>query len=226
MIFKNKTAFTINRYTNHKTNTKSYNILTDNFIFEATFKLTSKKLKSKEYCVLAREGYNMGIFIQEFDGENYVKWVWWETNEKNEEIYNDIFVHTKLNLSTFNTVKVIKKDNQFIMYVNNELYETRTLIHKLYDYKDKYIFIGAANPFCKNNNQCWFYGNIKDVKIYHSSDEIIDNLYLWFDFEKTSNFKTFDKSGNGNHGEKYETMEEKRRQSEEFNKLGRPAKIK
>jgi hypothetical protein len=168
----------------------------------------------------------MGIFIQEFDGENYIKWVWWETNEKNEEIYNDIFVHTKLNLSTFNTVKVIKKDNQFIMYVNNELYETRTLIHKLYDYKDKYIFIGAANPFCKNNNQCWFYGNIKDVKIYHSSDEIIDNLYLWFDFEKTSNFKTFDKSGNGNHGEKYETMEEKRRQSEEFNKLGRPAKIK
>ena len=225
MIFKNKKAFVINRYTNHKTNTKSYEDLKGDFIFEATFKLTDTKLKNKEYCVLSREGYNMGIFIQDFNGENFVKWVWWETDEKNEQIYNDLFVHKNLDLTVLNTIKVIKKEDQFIMYINDELYDTRTLKHKIYDYSDKYIFVGAGNPFCKNNNECWFNGEITDVKVYNSSNEIVDDLFLWYDFKKISNFKTFDKSGNGNHGEKYEPVKVKSKKSDEFNKLARPAKI-
>ena len=38
-------------------------------------------------------------------------------------------------------------------------------------------------------------------------------------------FKTFDISGNGNHGELYETDEFKYERNIEFNKFARPAKI-
>ena len=225
MIFKNKKAFIIERFTNHKTNTKSYEDLKGDFIFEATFKLKDTKLKNKEYCVLSREGYNMGIFIQDFNGENFIKWVWWETDENNEQIYNDLFVHRNLDLTILNTIKVIKKDDVFTMYINDELYDTRTIKNKIYDYSDKYVFVGAGNPFCKNNNECWFSGEITDVKVYNTSNEIVEDLFLWYDFKKISNFKVFDKSGNGNHGVIFEPIKLKNKKSKEFNKLGRPAKI-
>ena len=74
-------------------------------------------------------------------------------------------------------------------------------------------------------NKFWFNGEILEVKIYHNSIETDDDLYLWFDFERNSKFKTFDKSGNGNHGELYETEEFKYEKHIEFNKIARPAKI-
>ena len=45
------------------------------------------------------------------------------------------------------------------------------------------------------------------------------------DFKKKTSFKVFDKSGNGNHAEIFETQEDKISKSDEFNKLARPAKI-
>ena len=43
--------------------------------------------------------------------------------------------------------------------------------------------------------------------------------------KKNTSFKTYDKSGSGNHGNFFESEEIKSEKSVEFNKIGRPAKI-
>ena len=217
--------YIVDRYSNSKTNTKSYELLTSDFIFESTFKVDENSIDlENESCVLTREG-SMGIFVYNYNDEYFIKWKWLEVNDENEDIENEIMVHTEIGANTYNKVKVIKKDDEFTMYVNNNLYTKQKIKNKLYDYKDKYIYIGSGNPHCVNKNYRWFYGNISDVKIYHSSIEDDDNLYLWYDFKKKTSFKVFDKSGNGNHAEIFETQEDKISKSDEFNKLARPAKI-
>ena len=42
MIFKNKKAFFVSRYTNYKTNTKSYELLDSDFIFDGQSLLKHK----------------------------------------------------------------------------------------------------------------------------------------------------------------------------------------
>ena len=121
-------------------------------------------------------------------------------------------------------VKIIKTKRTFTMYINDIFYKEKEC-GKLYDYSNQTIFIGVANPYSFEENKFWFNGEILEVKIYHNSIETDDDLYLWFDFERNSKFKTFDKSGNGNHGELYETEEFKYEKHIEFNKLARPAKI-
>ena len=121
-------------------------------------------------------------------------------------------------------VKIVKTQDRFIMYVNDIFYQDKSC-GQIYDYSNQTIFIGVANPYSSEENQFWFNGEILEVKIYHDSIEIDDNLYFWFDFQRNSKFKTFDKSGNGNHGEHYETEEFKYEKHVEFNKLARPAKI-
>ena len=57
------------------------------------------------------------------------------------------------------------------------LYTKQKIKYKLYDHKDKYIYVGSGNPHCVNKNYRWFYGNISDVKIYDkalSASEVTD----------------------------------------------------
>jgi hypothetical protein len=222
MIFENEKAYFVKKHTNNNTNTKSYDLLNDDFIFEVTFKPTKNPSQIiAEQCIIGRCGYNMGLFVQD---DNYVKWAWWEHNNDGDYVYRDIFMDD-LNLNKFNTIKVIRKSNEFIVYLNDTWYFNGDIEGKLYDYSDKTIYVGVANPYCENNNQCWYNGDITDVKIYNSSNETLDDLYLWFDFERNSNFKTFDKSGNGNHGERFESNKVKEINNIEYNKFARPAKI-
>lgn len=223
MIFENKLAYFVKDKTNNNTNTKSFELLNDDFIIETKFKfLENKNLIQNEYCIIGRVGYTMGLFI---DSYRNIKWVWWETDENGNQIYSDIYI-TGINVFDYNTIKVIKKEKSFTLYVNDKEYDSVSFANELYDYYSKIIYIGVSNPYCENNNECWFTGNISYIKIYNNSDEIVDNLYLWFDFEDNSNFKTFDKSGNGNHGERFESNEIKSKKNIEFNKFARPAKIK
>jgi hypothetical protein len=222
MIFENEKAYFIKKHTSNKTNTKSYDLLNGDFIFEATFKYTKNKdYTHKEQCVVGRCGYNMGLFIQD---DNYVKWVWWEMNDGGEYVYRDIFMDD-VNLNKFNTIRVVKNNDEFIVFLNDSWYFNGKIEGKLYDYSDKVIYIGVANPYCENKNECWFSGEISDVKIYNSSNETLDDLYAWFDFEMISNFKIYDKSGNGNHGERFESNKIKEKHNIEYNKFARPAKI-
>ena len=227
MIIKNKKAYFVKNETRNNTNTKKYNLLNDNFIFEASFKFNPiEDTTQNEFCVIGRTGYNMGIFTQ---STNAIKWCWWEVDSDGNHTYHDIFVNGPdacgINNQEKNKIKVIKSNNKFTLYFNDEFHSEKEIINKLYDYSNQTIFIGVANPYSHEENQFWFSGEIFEVKIYHDSVEKDDNLYLWFDFENNSKFKTFDKSGNGNHGELYETEEFKYEKHIEFNKIARPAKI-
>jgi hypothetical protein len=214
MIFKNKKAYVINRHYDNDLNPESYDLVTNNdFVFEATFKLTSNKSKTSESCVMSRQGYNMGIYIYHFNDENFIKWVWWEVDEKNNHVCNEIFVHKKFDLTNITNVKVIKKDNEFSLFVNGEFYETKEITNNLFDYADKLMYVGVSDPNGIDNNG-WFNGEIYDIKIYDSIDENINTLYLWFDFENNSVHKIFDKSGNKNDGNLFEELIKKVKKDE------------
>jgi hypothetical protein len=153
MIFKNKKAYVINRYSDNDLNPESYDLVTNNdFVFESTFKLTTNKSKTSESCIISRQGYNMGIYIHHFNDENFIKWVWWEVDEKNNHVCNEIFVHKKYKLTDITNVKVIKKDNEFSLFVNGELYETKEITNSLFDYDDKLMYVAVSDPNNTNNN--------------------------------------------------------------------------
>ena len=215
MIFKNKKAYVVNRFSDNDLNPESYDLITNNdFIFEATFKLNTNKLKSTDSCIVSREGYNMGIYIYNFNNENFIKWVWWEVDSENNHVCNEIFVHKKYELTNITNVKVVKKGTEFSLYVNGELYETKKIEYELFDYSNKLIYVGVSDPNSANNNNAWFNGEIYDVKIYDSIDENINTLYLWFDFENNDEFKTFDKSGNKNDGHLFNQLVKKNKKDE------------
>jgi hypothetical protein len=143
-----------------------------------------------------------------------------------DAVLNDVSnIPLDVNLNKFNTIRVVKNNDEFIVFLNDSWYFNGKIEGKLYDYSDKVIYIGVANPYCENKNECWFSGEISDVKIYNSSNETLDDLYAWFDFEMISNFKIYDKSGNGNHGERFESNKIKEKHNIEYNKFARPAKI-
>jgi hypothetical protein len=218
-------VYIVDRYSNSKTNTKSYESLIGDFIFEATFKVDEDSIDlGNESCVLTREG-SMGIFVFNYNDEYFIKWKWLEVNDEDEDVVNEIMVYTEIGANIYNKVKVIKKEDEFIMYVNDIFYTKQKIKYKLYNHKDKYIYVGSGNPYCSNKNYRWFYGNISDVKIYHSSEETFENMFLWFDFKKNTSFKTYDKSGSGNHGLIFESENVRSEKSIEFNKVARPAKI-
>jgi len=222
MKFEKGFAFFARNETRNKTNVKNYSLLNDDFIFEATFKANVNRYINEEYCVVGRTGYNMGIYAQAYSKlDDAIKWCWWEVENENI-VYKDIFMVSEC--ADLIKIKVIKKSNTFTLYCNDEFYETRN-IGQLYDYSDQTICIGVGNPYNEQYDPYWFTGDIYEVKIYHNSVEVDDNLYLWYDFQKNAHFKTFDKSGNGNHGEIYNSPELIRISGEEFNKVARPAKI-
>ena len=206
--------YIVDRYSNSKTNTKSYESLTDDFIFETTFKVGDDSIDlGKESCVLTREGL-IGIFVFNYNDEYFIKWKWAEVNDENENVENEIMVHTKINTQVDYKVKVIKKDKEFSLFVNGELYETKEIINSLFDYADKLMYVAVSDPNNTNNNCGWFNGEIYDIKIYDSVDENINTLYLWFDFENNDEFKTFDKSGNKNDGNLFNQLVKKAKKDE------------
>lgn len=215
MIFKNKKAYVINRYCDNDLNPESYDLITNNdFVFETTFKLNTNKLKTTDSCIVSREGYNMGIYIYNFNDENYIKWVWWEVDDKNNNVYNEIFVHKKYDLTSITNVKVIKKGSEFSLSVNGELYESKEIKHNLFDYSNKLMYVGVSDPNSVNNNNGWFNGEIYDIKIYDSIDENINTLYLWFDFENNTDLEILDKSGNKHNGILFQQLTKKVKKDE------------
>lgn len=304
MIFKNNLAYMVRNETRNKTNTKKYDLLNKDFIYEATFTPGKHNDNQYESCVFGRTGYCMGIFTH----YNTVKWVWFRIDENDNVVYDSIIFNSseeskhhfdkwwnewikenapveldeqlknclfrrwawldnsapyvlnwkwpndeitdsweiehiqniklknwiiKMNdfkdatsslITPVVKVKVVKKGNSFSMYINDIHFMTKK-VGKLYDYSDQTIFVGVGNPYNYGSDPLYFNGEINDVKLYHNSSESDKSLYLWFDFKRNAEFKTFDKSGNGNHGQKYETDEAKMKINDEFNQYARPAKI-
>lgn len=316
MIFKDSMAYMVKNETRNNTNTKNYNLLNNNFVFEVTFKPNLHNKEEYESCVLGRTGYCMGIFTHSFSDNQSkhkystptIKWVWFRKDENQNLVYDSIIFNSsdpskkyfdrwwrkwikknspiklekqledslfrkwawlddttphilnskspskeiidtlemediqnselrnwiskiddfKIKTASLVTeiikVKVIKKNNKFMMYINDIHFMTKNT-GELFDYSDQTIFVGAGNPLIPGIDPSYFNGEIFEVKIYHEDDEDLKNLYLWFDFKKNSQFKTFDKSGNGNHGQIYETNENISKINQEFNQYARPPKI-
>ena len=102
--------YIVDRYSNSKTNTKSYELLTDDFIFESTFKVDEYSIDlGKESCVLTREG----SMVFNYNDEYFIKWKWLEVNDEDEDVVNEIMVYTEIGANIYNKVKVIKKDVKF-----------------------------------------------------------------------------------------------------------------
>ena len=122
-MITNKKAYYVRNETRNNTNTKKYNLLNNNFIVEATFRFTpNKEIIQNEYCVIARAGYNMGIFTQSNDA---IKWCWWEVDDVGNHTYHDIFIFP-INNNLKHKLKVIKHNDTFTLYLNDELYVTAT----------------------------------------------------------------------------------------------------
>ena len=140
--------------------------------------------------------------------------MWWEVDNENNHVCNEIFVHKKYELTNITNVKVTKKDAEFTLYINGELYESKEIKHNLFDYSDKLMYVGVSDPSSVNNNNGWFNGEIYDIKIYDSLDENINTLYLWFDFENNTDLEILDKSGNKNNGILFQQLTKKVKKDE------------
>ena len=132
----------------------------------------------------------MGLFLEK---PNIVKFVWYtKENTYNEVSFNVVNITEKMN------IKVIISD--FI-----ELYRDNVLMIKkekgdIINYIDNKLLIGALNPF-RGKGERWFNGEINQILVYDTIVDYTDkNMYINLNFEENSKFKTFDNSGNGNHG--------------------------
>jgi hypothetical protein len=102
MIFENEKCFIIKNNTRNNTNTKDYSSLSEDYVFESTFKyLPTNNGENIESCVLGRSGYNFGIYVYESENirqkekqfnsiNNTIKWVWFK-EENGQIIYDNLF---------------------------------------------------------------------------------------------------------------------------------------
>lgn len=212
----NKTAYFTPNQTKNKTNTKTFNELNGDFSFYAEFQL--KEFVDDESLIIGRVGYHMGIFIQKPNG---IKFAWYTKDYQ----YNDIWISVE---DIYKPMKVLVTVSETIkVYIDGELKGEKER-GNMESYDDKNIFVGAINPYGEQY-QCWFNGTITKVAVFdeviNEFDNTLPSLYLLYDFGENSKFKTFDNSGNGNHGIYFENPEYVAHSINEFNKIAPSAKI-
>ena len=212
----NKTAYYVPNQTKNKTNTKTFEQLEGDFSLYADFKLT--EFVEDESLIVGRVGYHMGLFVQRPNG---IKFAWYTKPYQ----YNDIWVSVD---DIHKPMKVLVTISETIkLYINGKL-KVEKERGDMESYNDKNIYVGAINPY-GGGLECWFNGDINKICIFDESikefNEDLKSLYLSFDFNQNSKFKTFDNSGNGNHGIYVENPEYTAQSINEFNKIAPGAKI-
>ena len=202
--------------TKNKTNLKNYESLKNGYTFYADFQLN--KFIENEACIIGRQDLHyMGLFLQ---NPNAVKFVW----HRDGGVYTDIFLEIGFLYERMNVMVTISE--QIKIYVNGLLLAIRDA-GNINDCSDKNILIGSINPHFES----WelkFDGTIHEIKIFDkvtNNPDNIDNLFTHLDFTNQSRFKTFDMSGNGNHGLIYENPVFKDFKINEYTKLGPKQKI-
>jgi hypothetical protein len=211
-----KKAYYIPNNSKNNTNTKNFQDLEGNFSLYADFQLS--EFVEEESLIVGRIGYHMGIFLQKPNG---VKFSWYTKPYQYNDIWvpvDDINKRMKVMVTVSDTVKI---------YIDGILKGEKET-GPIESYSDKNIFIGSINPY-SGFYECWFIGDIYKIAIFNeivnSFEDESGSLYALFDFEKNSKFKTFDKSGNGNHGIIFEDPEYSSHSINEFNKIAPSAKI-
>ncbi len=211
-----KKAYYIPNNSKNNTNIKNFESLNQNFSFYADFQLS--EFVEDESLVVGRIGYHMGIFLQRPNG---VKFSWYTKPYQYNDIWvsvDDIHQRMEVLVTVSNLVKI---------YINGVLKGEKET-GQIESYSDKNIFIGSINPY-SGSYECWFNGDVNKIAIFDdaidSSEMKSEKLYSLLDFEKNSKFKTFDESGNGNHGILFEDPEYSSYSINEFNKIAPGAKI-
>ncbi len=202
--------------TKHNTNIKNYDSLKNGYTFYADFKLD--KFIENEACIIGRQDLHyMGLFLQ---NPNALKFCW----HKKGGTYIDIFLEVG---DVFEPMKVLVTiSDQIRIYRDGYLLGTRES-GEMVDYSDKNILIGSINPHFESW-ECKFDGTINEIKIFDkvvTNSDNTENLFAHFDFKNQSRFKTFDVSGNGNHGVVYEDPVFKDFKINEYTVLGPKQKI-
>ena len=212
MIF-NKTAYYIPNKTKNNTNVKDYSSIENNFTILADFRLFD--FIDNEATIISKDGQPMGLFLEL---PNIVKFVWYTTGN----VYNDVRF-TIDDIKQRMNVKVTVSES-IDLYFNDVLMDSKVK-GDIIDYSEKRLLIGSLYPFNGENDK-WFNGEINNIIIYDTLVDYTDkNMYINMNFEENSKFKTFDNSGNGNHGILIEEPEYINNSIDMFNNVAPKQKI-
>lgn len=209
----NKTAYYVPIKTNNGTNSKDYSSIFNNHTISIDFKLET--MLDIESTLFVREGGEIGLYIEQ---PNSIKFIWKEEAGRYNEIRTSI-----TNIKEKNNIKV--SIGEYVeLYVNDHLID-RVIKRPIANSANKRFIIGAESPYSLFNEK-WFFGEITDFSVYENSVETMEkNTYISLDFVNNSKFKTFDKSGAGNHGVLFENPKDVEYSITEYNKLGPKQKI-
>jgi hypothetical protein len=212
MIF-NKTSYYIPNKTKNNTNVKDYSSIENNFTIIADFRLFD--FVDNEATIISKDGYPMGLFLEL---PNIVKFVWHTTGNT----YNDVrFIIDDIKQRM--NIKVTVSES-IGLYFNDVLMDSKVK-GDIIDYSEKRLLIGSLYPFNGKNDK-WFNGDINNIIIYDTLVDYTDkNMYINMNFEENSKFKTFDNSGNGNHGILIEDPEYVNKSIDMFNNVAPKQKI-
>lgn len=212
MIFSNR-AYQIPIKTNNGTNTKDYSLIFDNHSISIDFILNDQI--ENESAIFVREGGDMGLYVE---APNSIKFIW---KEKSGEI-NKIQTIIENIKEKYNVTININDHIEF--YINGTLID-KTIKGSIINCADKKLVIGAEQPY-RESNEKWFSGEILGFTLYEDFvGKTEKNVYINLDFVNNSKFKTFDKSGSGNHGVLFENPKDVEFSITEYNKLGPKQKI-
>jgi hypothetical protein len=147
-----------------------------------------------------------------------VKFVWYTTGNT----YNDVrFIIDDIKQRM--NIKVTVSES-IGLYFNHVLMDSKVK-GDIIDYSEKRLLIGSLYPFNGKNDK-WFNGEINNIIIYDTLVDYTDkNMYINMNFEENSKFKTFDNSGNGNHGILIEDPEYVNKSIDMFNNVAPKQKI-
>jgi hypothetical protein len=212
MIF-NKTSYYIPNKTKNNTNVKDYSSIENNFTIIADFRLFD--FVDNEATIISKDGHPMGLFLEL---PNIVKFVWYTTRNT----YNDVrFIIDDIKQRM--NIKVTVSES-IGLYFNDVLMDSKVK-GDIIDYSEKRLLIGSLYPFNGKNDK-WFNGDINNIIIYDTLVDYTDkNMYINMNFEENSKFKTFDNSGNGNHGILIEDPEYVNKSIDMFNNVAPKQKI-
>jgi hypothetical protein len=136
-----------------------------------TFRINSNIDYQKQYTewtIFSIPGYDMTLTAIDLFGT--YKFELWDYKKQVYSINtNTLPIHT-----TTITIEINPVDCSVTLFQNREYVDSFNYYKKLYDYsKEKYFYIGNANPY-RGNNSKEFYGYIIDFKVYNDDIKIVD----------------------------------------------------
>ncbi len=168
-------------------------LVNNNFVIETKVEVDWKKLnpeKQRMYGIVSLNGQDMGIFCNIYGDVKIVTAEVW--TQKDVGVQNEIKLEV---VDDILDIKFIYNHNKDLELVVNGKSEKINLDNVI-DYQTSFLWIGCCNNNLGTPNHLTgnFLGNMNYLKI--SAGE---KVFLESDFKRVTDYKVYDKSGNGNH---------------------------